>query len=520
VRRSDWAWALSIAGLALALRVLGIRFGLPYYHHWDEGWITDSAANMLQKPWWEPRIYHYGAPLPWAIALTTRALGFLFPHRLFDPNDGALLHLIGRWITAILSSSGAIATYLAARHATLGDRGAQIRAIYAGIAYATAAELVSHGRYAVTDANIAALVAWTLAFGALYARGGRLLWAACTMITASVAVAFKITAAPILVIPLGLVLVRRLALPKRARIVALALALPLGAVVFFALNPNVLLHWMKAMGDISVRMNQYSRGGVPEFLVRHRGLDHLGAILYAIFFQIFHRWPLASAALAALSFGGLGRALRARSLVCLAGAAHSLILVLGLAVTSRAFLLRNYLVVVPILCVGLGFAMEALHARFRGIAPAVALAAAFGAFFVAVPCAQAARTEMLTTDARLRALDWIDASHGSRRATIAFTPEVAVDATADRGDIRTILQRRSLDNMPDVADEARVQAYKPDFVMIVSHPDFSGRGDIWPFRSVPGYREVARFDSNPYEHNYDISPTWMGRFNVIVLHRE
>jgi len=38
-------------------------------------------------------------------------------------------------------------------------------------------------------------------------------------------------------------------------------------------------------------------------------------------------------------------------------------------------------------------------------------------------------------------------------------------------------------------------------------------------RGQSGLGEITHFDASPYEHNFAITPTWMGRFSVIVLER-
>lgn len=511
----DWAIGLVVTGLAFTLRFLGVRFGLPWFHHWDEGWITDNAAHMLQSRNWEPRIYQYGAPLPMLIGLSLRALSRLWPNSLFDSNDSVLLHWIGRVITVVISTVGAFATYITARYATVGDRGAQPRATYAAILYATSAELIAQGRYAVTDACLVSLVVCALACGALFLRGTKLLWGALALLFAAFAVAFKVTAATTIIIPLMLFAWRPVK-SKRAWVGTLLFVIPASAVVFFALNPHVLIHWPTASSDISVRINQYREGRVPEFIVRRAGFDHLFTVGDAVVFQVFHRWRAASAVIAGLSFVGLVVAFRQRSRICVIGVVHACLVVAGLAFGSRAFLLRNYLVAVPILCIGFGFAME----RVRLPILRRTLALAFGIVFVAAPAVQAFRTQQQAMDTRVAAIDWI-AEHAKGASTsVAFTPEVSVNATGDRPELREVLRRPHIVQTKDVNDATQVERRQPDFVLVVSHPDFFGRGDIWPFRDVRGYRAVAEFDANPYEHNFDVTPTWMGRFNSLVLERQ
>jgi len=230
----------------------------------------------------------------------------------------------------------------------------------------------------------------------------------------------------------------------------------------------------------------------------------------------FVGWRAASAVIAGLSFVGLVVAFRQRSRICVIGVVHACLVVAGLAFGSRAFLLRNYLVAVPILCIGFGFAME----RVRLPILRRTLALAFGIVFVAAPAVQAFRTQQQAMDTRVAAIDWI-AEHAKGASTsVAFTPEVSVDATGDRPELREVLRRPHIVQTKDVDDATQVERRQPDFVLVVSHPDFFGRGDIWPFRDVRGYRAVAEFDANPYEHNFDVTPTWMGRFNSLVLERQ
>lgn len=514
--------AIAITLLAFTLRFLGIRLGLPYFHHWDEGWVTENTASILNMRDWRPHTYQYGAPPSLIAALVVRAATVLAPNHVFDSSDGALLRLIGRVITIVISSSGAFAIYVTARFALPGDRGARLRAVYAALLYATASELITHGRYAATDANLVGLTAWSLACGALFVRGARLRWAVGSLFFAALAVAFKLTALPTLVIPLGLLLIRPPA-PVVSR-AWLLLTLPFVALVFFALNPHVLIHWNDAAASIQTRVNQTVRGGLPEFLIRNPGMEALGAECHAILFQAFQRWPWASVCASGAGLYGLVLAWSARSRVVMVGTGQALLLLLGFALTSRAFLFRNYLASIPIVCVGFGFAMERAHTwmgRWRGAAIAhVALAGAFAALFLAVPLYQAVRAEQLSVDARTRALDWVAAQPATKPVTVACTPAVIADVMGSREDLRPTLARPGLViRKNDVETAAQAASTHADYILVVSAPDRFGLGDVWPFFDVVGYRLAQEFDCNPYEHNFAITPPWGGRFNVRVLER-
>ncbi len=533
--RRSWLMALASVLLALTLRLLGLRLGLPFFHHWDECWVADSAKKMLQTPDWQPRTYQYGAPLSALAASLFRVLQAIQPKRVLYPDDQVLLRILCRLVTAVISSSGAAAVYIAARYAAVGDRVGRVRGAYAAILYATAAELVSHGRYGVTDADLVALVAWSLAFGALFLGSGRLVWAAATVFAAAVAFSFKVTALTALAIPalalaLRPVVVLRLKDPAVGRFVTLA-ALPSAGVVFALLNPHVFLNWNDAFKDITSRARQTVEGGFPLFLIRTPGWDHVRAVVSGIALMGFHRWAIPACVAAALGLAGLVKAIAARSHICGVAAVHAVVAILAVALTARAYLFRNYLVVLPALCIGFGFAMETAgtmlaraatlaRSRSRWVPGPTALAAAFAVVYVAVPLGQAVRTQQLAMDARTRAVNWINAQAGARTVSVVFTPDVVSNGGYSTESLRDMLQRSHLAFRSDVKTAEAARTSRADYVVIVSRPDAGGDlGDQWPFREVRGYSVAATFEANPYEHRFDITSTWDGNFNVIVLAR-
>jgi hypothetical protein len=536
-RWPGWLVALSAAMLALGLRLAGIHLGLPYFHHWDECWIADSAKKMLQTEDWEPATYQYGAPLSAITAWIWVTISELWPKvHFYDPGDGVTMRLISRIVTAVISSSGAVGTYLAARYALPGDEAGRERGAYAAVLYATAAELVSHGRYGVTDADLVAWVAWSLGSCALFLRTGAFVWAVATLLFAAVAVSFKVTAATALAIPALAFMFRAVTLPGlrapgwgRGAMMA---AIPLAVAVFLILNPHVAIHWQNALRDIQNRSRQTIDGGFPLFLLRRPGWDHLRSVLGGLVLLAFHRWAVPAVFAATCGSIGLALAIRGRSVVCIVGVCQALIAVLSIALTSRAYLFRNYLVALPVLCVGFGFSMEAAtralatsarrwQGRPRWWSRVPWIAVAFAIVYVAVPVGQAVRAHRMALDARARALDWLSAQAGSHRVTVACTPDI-ISMGGYRADwLRDSLKRPGLHLSSDVKDAEEAARSHADYILIVSHADGSGDwGDTWPFTAVKGYTDVARFEASPYEHRPEITATWDGRFDVIVLRRE
>jgi hypothetical protein len=537
LRWPGWLVALSAVLLALGLRLLGIRLGLPYFHHWDECWISDNAKKMLQTEDWEPSTYQYGAPLSAITAWIWVTVSELWPKvHFYDPGDGVTMRVISRIVTAVIASSGAAGAYLAARYALPGEQAGRVRGAYAAVLYATAAELVSHGRYGVTDGDLVAWVAWSLGASALFLRTGGFGWAVATLLFAATAFSFKVTAATALAIPAFTFMLRAVTLPwLRAPAWgrgAMLAAIPLAVAVFFLLNPHVAIHWQNALRDIQNRSRQTIEGGFPLFLLRTPGWDHVRSVAEGITLLAFHRWAVPAVVATACAVGGLAMAMRDRSLVCVVGVGHALVASLSIALTSRAYLFRNYLIALPVLCVGFGFTMQAATQALTrwlrerpGPAPGWArvpwMAAAFAVVYVAVPIGQAVRAQTLSLDARSRALDWVSSHAGSHRVTVACTQDI-ISMGGYRSDwLRDTLKRPGVHLSSDVKDADEAARSHADYILIVSHADSNGDwGDMWPFTEVKGYKDVARFEANPYEHRPEITATWDGRFDVIVLKRD
>lgn len=532
---------LSAVLLALAVRLMGVRLGLPYFHHADEWWVVDNARQMVSTEDSEPTTYQYGAPHSAIMAWVFRMVGDHWTAMHWtDASDGVIMRLLARLVTVVISSSGAAAVYLAARYATPGDGEGPRRGAYAALLYATAAQLVTSGRYGVTDADLVALVAWALAFCALFFRSGRFVWAVATLALAAMAFSFKVTAATALAIPALAFTLRAVTvgtrLPATARVAAgraaLLAVVPAGVFIFLRMNPHVLIHWQAAIGDIQSRARQTIDGGFPSYCLRTPGWSHVEAVVVELALLALHRWTFPALVAAAVAVIGIARAIRDRALVCLVGAVHALIAVLSIALTSKAFLLRNYLVTFPVLCIGFGFAMSAATSWLRGRTPArwwsraPWLQAAFGIVYVAVPFAQAVRAQQLSKDARTRAVDWIVEHTAGKPVSVAWTPDVLYTGGLRFESYLATLKRPQVTFEPMVDNAEQAARSQAKYVAIVSHADGPGDfGDVWPFRQVEGFEAVATFDANPYEDIadygpvFDVIPAWDGRAHVLLLAR-
>lgn len=539
-RRDEALIVVALFASALLVRALGLRLGLPFYHHWDEGWVVTSARSMLEHNNDVPTSYQYGAPLSRLIVLAVRAneLLHIAPHVAYS--DEVALRWIGRVIAIIISASGAIPLYFAGRSAVAGDARAGRRAgIYAAAAYAFAYELVCHGRFVATDAGLVAFAAWSLGLSGLYIQTRKLVFAITMVLAAGVAFAFKPTALPTILIPaLTLMFIEeppaRSKVERYARRGLLIGAFPIFLACFFFFNPHYIDHWSSALRDLSARIAQVRDGGLPWFMVYKPGLNHLSIALWGLAgHAMSHDVPIACA-LSFVAVLGLVIAARRRTAVVLIAWAHAMITVVAIAWPNKAFLLRNNLIAVPAMCLGLAVGIERLSELLRRrwerardaaaswhLAPAILLLAAL----IAATTRDSLKNQALSVDARLRAMDWIEKASTERSVSVAYTPTVVgKTALAANEASRTAMKRRGLRLMGEVADCAALARLGPEYVITAStrgpketwYPYVA----TWPFRSCPGYTEVASFPDNPYEHSYWSAETWDGRVSAIVLRRD
>ena len=517
--------------LGLVVRLLGIRMGLPFHHHWDEGWIADSAAEMLRQGSDVPRSYQYGAPL---IRLTEFAFlaarGRLAPVELTPDDAQVALYVMARVITAVIASSGTVAVYWAG----WCSEPSRPRAFRVGLAsalmYATAWELVLHSRYGVTDACLVGLTAWTLAFAAAYARTRRLAWALASVVAAGLTTAFKVPGVVTAIVPIAALLAVRPRSSRRGALLSrllLLAAVPIVVGVFVFFNSHVIDRAGDASRDIVGRMKQTHDGGASAIYLRQPGLPHLASALWAIGLHFMHRTPAVSLAFTAVALGGLAASVRAKRTIVAIALLHAVIVVLSVALPNRVFWIRNYIVVTPCLCLGFGHGLVALIEKARGRAIATAaIGLVVAAGLVVAPLGYAIAGEEAQEDPRTRAIDWIQrhtAADGA--AQVAVTPGVFAKDTPG-----TYPALRDLEARPNVriagSDIDGCPAPDgPDYIVDASYrdPKNADPGDPyapqWLFKECPGYDAVAAFDSNPYEYDDDTQPTWIGRVSLVVLRR-
>lgn len=539
-RRSVQAVLLAaILGLGLGVRLLGIRMGLPFHHHWDEGWIVDSAADMLRHGNDVPRSYQHGEPLMRLTELTFLALrGLRPPFDLTTEDAQVTLFLIARVLSAAITSSGVVAIYATARLSEPSRPRAARVALASALMYGVAWEFVLHSRYGMADACVVGLIAWILASSAAYAATRNLVWAAASIILVGVAGAFKLPGSLTLVMPIATLLAVRPPSSRGGRLLyrlLLVAAVPivLGEYVFF--NPHVIDRAGDAARDIVGRMKQTHDGGASAVYLRQPGLPHLASALWAIATHFLHRTVVLSLVMTAVTLKGLVFALKQKRTMVAVALLYAVALVLSVALPNRVLWIRYYIGVIPCMSLGFGYGVvrlvEDMRVRFatrpgRRVMATAAIVVATGLALVVAPLGYAMAAEKMQPDTRTQAIDWIAAHAPAGGATqVALTPNVfGKGAQGNYPGLNELEARPNLRFAPSDL-EACPASNGPDYIVDASYQDLHKAdpsdvyAPLWLFETCPGYERVASFEPDPYEYDAVTQPNWVGRVSAVVLRR-
>jgi 4-amino-4-deoxy-L-arabinose transferase-like glycosyltransferase len=357
--RSSWTlWAL--VGLAAALRLIGIEYGLPFggLLNPDEQSIVPRAWGMVHGAGADPRWFDY----------PTLAMYAMAP---FQAWQGEPSYLSARLVVAAFGVGAVAGAWWLGRAAYGRTAG-----LVAGAAVAVETIGVAYSHAAVTDVPMTALVAVSLAL----AVTGRLEWAG---VAAGLAASAKYPAV-FLVVPLVVA-----GWGARRRLVA---SLGLAVVAFLATSPYVLVHPRQAWDD-ATRVQRLAREG-------WLGFEHDS---FALFSFAGRLWDGLGPALV-VAVLGLALALRRRTRTDLVLAAFVLAYLADL-LTIRAHFDRYVLPLVP--------PLAALAGRQRLLAPLT-----LGLLVVPLVWAIGDDVRLTRTDTRAVAHRWIVA-HVPRGSTVA-----------------------------------------------------------------------------------------------------
>jgi hypothetical protein len=519
--------------VALGIRLLGLRLGLPYVHHWDEWVIVGTAHNMILNGTDEPQRFMYGAPFIRLVALAARAnahLG-LWRHQSADIE----LRWIARVVSAILSATGASALfYLGAvvqRPATTARIG-----VYAAIAYAFGWELVAHARYGMTDASVVALTVWSMAAGSWYVARRQLRYGLASILFAGLAFAFKPPGLTAIVIPVAYLVCFPYSSARHAILFdrsILAAAVPLTFAIFIFFNPYYVTKWHEALDDLLNVIDIYRTGtGYPPSGWHRPGWPHLTFGLDVIAGHLLSNYASVSYVLSAVALVGLVTALRRGNGIVLIPCAYTLVNLVTATWSTRLSASRTFLFGGVALTLCLGYGTDVLSVWLAKSPASRGARSAVSAACVAVPMlllvlpttVNSIRAQLLSRDSRTRAFDWI-----IKRVRRGAVETVGIPSYVFHGlgsgtgvEVEADARRRPI-ALAGVENCADVERSRPKYVMTTSVRPSGDLSDAYPFafEDCPGYRRVARFEDNPFECTFHGScASWDGRVISILLERD
>jgi len=411
----------SLAGiltLALALRVWGIGFGLPYEYHVDEVQYIRQAASMgargLEPVWWNnPPFYKYvllgeytglfgiGKLLGWY----TSTADFGAQH-ILDPTR---LYLLGRATSALLGTLTVLVVYWLGKSAYNGRVGL-LAAWFLSVCFIH----VRDSHYAVNDVPLTFFVTIVLLAAVKIVRSGERKWYALAGAAMGLGFATKYSAAFAL-LPVSLahflspeVQLKRLSC-LRVRRLAIAVAIAGGAAIvgspYFVLTPGKVIH------DVYEALYLAGRHGFEGWQIDPSG----GYVFYLKTLAWGFGWGLLFLALAGLAVAILRRLPQDLVLLSLPVTMYAL---MG---RQQMYFARFVLPMVPALLVLGASLLEKIPTSLANSRRSAIAGLIVGALaFTAQPLTSSLRSDYLVTqtDTRTLAKRWIE-THFSKGARIA-----------------------------------------------------------------------------------------------------
>lgn len=243
------ALALVLAG-ALAVRLYGLRHGLPFVYHSDEALHFTSRAVPMFTDGFDPHYFqnpsaytylvHFALRFGWGGGWPFGDFGDLLEQYHEDPTD---IYMTARYVAVALGTLAALGAYVVGRRLWGAMEGIAAAAVL-GFAFLP----VAYSRYGVTDAGVLLPVVVAL-YGVIriHEVGGRR-WFVLAGAATGFAIGFKYTAG-LLVVPLlaaAATQIRR----DRAAVRDTALALLAVALAFLATTPYFLIDLGEALDEL------------------------------------------------------------------------------------------------------------------------------------------------------------------------------------------------------------------------------------------------------------------------------
>jgi len=268
----------AILVLALALRVWGLAFGLPYIIQPDEPSVEDRALAMWLNGTANPHYFiypslYYDMQAGWAF-LVGHVVGVVSPDVLRHPLlHKPLYYLAGRLLTAVVGTMTVFVVYLTGR--LFSTRVGLLSALF----LAVAAQHVEQSHYITVDATtgLFTILSAYCALRALRDGGaGPLLWGS---VAAGLAAGVKYNAALALALPLLAALLQG-DRPWRSRLQLVAGATLLCGATFLLTTPYAILDHTSFLRDLHTISVHYATG--------HPGAEGGGNVLWYLGYLFDH----------------------------------------------------------------------------------------------------------------------------------------------------------------------------------------------------------------------------------------
>ena len=414
-RKLTTAALVGIIGAAVALRMLGITWGLPgeghlFSYHPDEFFSLQAAVNLLNR---DPNPHFFNYP---SLYLYLVAAACMVAHGVSTIGAGLeqfpdilrSFTLDARLVTVALSALTVWAVYAAASRVA-GRRAGLLAA--AVLAVAPGHVLYSH--FAAVDVPVALFTTLSFLATLVLLDDARPKAAVLAGLAVGAAAATKYNGALALVMPLLALGIRLRCAPKPDRRAALKQALlvvVVAAVAFCICSPYVILDWQTAGGHIAFEREHMRVGEYPAKVAYPCGwFFHARALSYAV----------GGSAILLPLVGLSGVALRKRFAALLPLAVFGVLWYLMIGATGVRFA-RYGIPLIPLLGIGAGVGLAALSGgRWRVTSLVVA----------AVVCGMGLVSSALLSGSMSFHLDPRDAAYAAIEARVPRGREVGVGRT-------------------------------------------------------------------------------------------
>ncbi|MGD8718071.1 MAG: glycosyltransferase family 39 protein [Candidatus Zixiibacteriota bacterium] len=382
---------------ALAVRLVGVDFGLPHMYHWDEHYLAAPIQRFLISGDLLPRMYYYPSAYIYLQFLFTPLsyLLFVLKHGPATPAAMGMADylLVGRSVTAVVGAAAAVLVYYFAVR-IWRDR---LAGVIAAVILALSPLQAMDSRFLTTDIAMATTAFLGFFLLSIYLENRT--WRALVLAGAALglAVASKYNAAFFVVAAAAIVAVRDRSWRRPAALVAAA------SLTFLVLTPGLYLDTHGFLRDtVYVSGHYYVRGNTGE-----RAVFVFWPYINQLWLRTATPGPLlcAAAGLILLVYRNRWRA----AAFVLFPAAYVLFLA-----GVKVYFNRGLEPILPYICLAAGLAAAALVRLLRrGFKPAVAgaTAAAFLALLFIRPAVVTTREAGMLAggDRRTEAKEWFEA---------------------------------------------------------------------------------------------------------------